>query len=295
MLDQAAKLRELARKKVLSLTIPQEQHERHSARVIAVTSGKGGVGKSNIAVNLALALAQRGQRVLIIDVDLGMANVDLLLGCNYAYNFNHLLSNTCSISEIVAQGPGGILYISGGSGIQNLADLSERELFSITSQLAQLDDLADIILLDTGAGIARNVLHFVTCADEVVVVTTPEPTAITDAYAVVKATAAQRSQPLIRLIVNRVHSENEASLVMKNFTLACQRFLGVSLVELGFVAEDDSVGKAVRRQQPFLLLYPSTRASHCMNTIAAALLEEENKEHTQGFKGFLYRLMEHFC
>ncbi|HBS59572.1 MAG: MinD/ParA family protein [Bacillota bacterium] len=291
MHDQAARLRELAQKRAL---VPPAPQTRKNARVIAVTSGKGGVGKSNITVNLALALARRGQRVLVMDVDLGMANVDLLLGCYPVLNFSHLLSHACPIMDIVAQGPGGIMYISGGSGIQNLADVSEQELMAITSQLCQLDDLADIILLDTGAGIARNVLHFVTCADEVVVVTTPEPTAMTDAYSLVKTAAAQRSQAPMRLIVNRVHSEQEACSVMMNFTRACQKFLSVSLVELGFVHDDALVGKAVRQQQPFYLLYPSARVSQCINTIADALLEKENKNQQQGFKGFLNRFVNRF-
>ena len=291
MRDQAARLRELAQKKTLVPPVPQA---RRNARVIAVTSGKGGVGKSNITVNLALALARRGQRVLVMDADLGMANVDLLLGCYPVLNFSHLLSHACSLTDIVAQGPGGILYISGGSGIQNLADLSPHELMTITSQLSQLDDLADVIFFDTGAGIARNVLHFVTCADEVVVVTTPEPTAMTDAYSMIKAAAAQHSQASMRLIVNRVHSEQEARGVMTNFTRSCQKFLSVSLAGLGYVPEDALVGKAVRQQQPFYLLYPSSRASQCINNIADALLEKEPNTRQQGFKGFLNRFVNIF-
>lgn len=291
MHDQASKLRELVQKRAVPSIKPKAGG---NARVIAVTSGKGGVGKSNITVNLALALARQGQRVLIIDADLGMANVDLLLGCHAPYNFSHLLSRSCSITEIVAQGPGEIHYISGGSGIQDLANMSEMELFLITSQLSELDNMADIILLDTGAGLARNVLHFVTCADEVIVVTTPEPTSLTDAYAIVKAAVAQRSQAKMRLIINRVSSEDEARKVAANVIRACQKFLSISLSELGFVPEDKSVGKAVRQQQPFYLSYPTAWASHCINNIACALLQKETKEQAQGFKGFLYRLMNVF-
>lgn len=291
MHDQAAKLRELVRQRDIPAK-PSKQE--NSARVIAVTSGKGGVGKSNITVNLALALARHGQRVLVIDADLGMANVDLLLGCTPAFNFSHLLNRTCSITEIIAQGPGEIRYISGGSGIQNLANLSEIELFGITSQLSGLDDMADIILVDTGAGIAQNVLHFVSSADEVIVVTTPEPTAVTDAYAIIKTASAQHHQVKMYLVVNRVHSKNEAGDVVTSLTRACQRFLAVSIAELGFIQEDVSVGKAVRQQKPFYLLYPAAPASRCIDDIARTLLAPANRERSQGFKGFLYRFVEHF-
>lgn len=291
MSDQAAKLRELVQQRAFSPITPKNER---NARVIAITSGKGGVGKSNITVNLALALSRQGQRVLIIDADLGMANVDLLLGCSPDYNFSHLLSQSCSITDIVAQGPGEIQYISGGSGIKDLANLSERELYVISSQLSNLDDLADIILIDTGAGISQNVLHFVTCADEVIVVTTPEPTAMTDAYAIVKATSVQRSQVQLGLIINRVRSKEEARSVMASLARACEKFLAVSVSELGFLPEDMYVGKAVRRQQPFYLLYPTARASDGINSIACALLAKEYKERPQGFKGFLYRFVERF-
>lgn len=291
MRDQAAKLRELVQQKTPPAIMPKAERQ---ARVIAVTSGKGGVGKSNITVNLALALARQGQRVLIIDADLGMANVDLLLGCTPVRNFSHLLSQTCSITEIVAQGPEQICYISGGSGIHELANLSELELLVITSQLSKLDDLADIILVDTGAGISQNVLPFVTCADEVIVVTTPEPTAMTDAYAIIKAIATRRGQAQMRLIVNRAHSKDEARRVITGLTRSCEKFLAISLAELGFIAEDMMVGKAVRQQQPFYLLYPAAEASHSINNIACTLLARENRERPQGFKGFLYRFVEHF-
>jgi len=149
MRDQAAKLRELVQKMSHSSKVDKNRN----ARVIAVTSGKGGVGKSNITVNLALALARQGQRILVIDVDLGTANIDVLLGCRARYNFSHLLNQAYCIVDIICDGPGEISYISGGSGIQGLADLTEMGLFSVTSQLARLDNLADIILLDTGAGL----------------------------------------------------------------------------------------------------------------------------------------------
>jgi flagellar biosynthesis protein FlhG len=168
------------------------------------------------------------------------------------------------------------------------------ELFSVTSQLARLDDLADIILLDTGAGISRNVMHFVTCADEVIVITTPEPTAITDAYAVIKTTAQSRPDLPMRLIVNRVVSGEEARVVAAKLNRVSRQFLSLPIPKLGFVLEDGSVGAAVRQQQPFYLLYPGTNASRCITEIACALLVKQSSTEAQGFKGFLYRFMERF-
>lgn len=291
MHDQAAKLRELVQQKIIR---QPKATENRNARVIAVTSGKGGVGKSNITVNLAMALAQQGQRVLVIDVDLGTANVDLLLGRHAMYNFSHLLNHRYAINDIICDGPGNIRYISGGSGIQQLADLSEMELFSVSTQLARLDELADIILLDTGAGISKNVMHFVACADEAIIITTPEPTSITDAYAVIKATVQSRKDLPMRLIVNRVINAEEAQLVAVKLNRVCKQFLALSIPELGHVLEDVSVGAAVRNQQPFYLLFPGTNASRCIKEIAYALLKKEASQDIQGFKGFLFRFMERF-
>jgi flagellar biosynthesis protein FlhG len=290
MRDQAAKLRELVQQKV----VQTNSNQSRNARVIAVTSGKGGVGKSNVTVNLAIALARQGKRVLVIDVDLGTANVDLLLGRKAVYNFRHVLERSHTITDIISEGPGKIRYISGGSGIQELANLTEMELFSVTSQLSQLDDWADIILLDTGAGISRNIMHFVTCADEVIVITTPEPTAITDAYAVIKATVHSRKELPMRVIVNRVISAEEARGVVARLNRVCRQFLSLAIPELGFVIEDELVGSAVRRQYPFYLLYPDATASHCITKIATALLQKEPQNEVQGIKGFLYRFMERF-
>jgi flagellar biosynthesis protein FlhG len=287
--DQAKKLRDLMKKKA-----PQAKSgSTRNTRVIAVTSGKGGVGKSNISVNLALAFAQQGRKVLVMDVDLGMANVDLLLGRSAKYNFSHLLDRSRTINDIVAEGPG-IRYIAGGSGIQQLANLSETELLTITTQLTQLDDWADIIVLDTGAGMSRNVLHFVTCSDEIIVVTTPEPTAILDAYAIIKAIANQPTDAPVRLVVNRVSDADEARGVAATLNRVCQQYLSRPLSEIGFVLEDIHVGKAVRQQHPFYLLYPHSEASACIHTVACTLLGKENESPAQGFSGFLQRFMQQF-
>jgi flagellar biosynthesis protein FlhG len=285
--DQAAKLRELMKQRT---TQPKSGLIRNT-RVIAVTSGKGGVGKSNITVNLGIAFARQGRQVLVMDVDLGMANVDVLLGRSAKYNFSHLLDHSCMISDIISEGPG-IRYIAGGSGIQQLANLSETELLTITNQLTKLDNWADIILLDTGAGMSRNVLHFVTCADEIIVVTTPEPTALLDAYSIIKAIAQQPTDAPVRLVVNRVSDADEARGVAASLNRVCRQFLSRPLSEIGYVIEDIHVSKAVRQQHPFYLLYPHSGASECIQNLAYTLLGKENEAPAQGFSGFLQRFME---
>ena len=190
MRDQAENLRQMARDaNIRPKSAFIKQQPQHQSRVIAVTSGKGGVGKTNLTVNLALALANLGQKVLIIDADLGLANVEFILGCSPQYNVLNFLDDGYRLADIVTDGPNGIKFMSGGAGIHQLAELSETHLSRIISQMVQFDQWADIILIDTGAGLHRNVINFVMAADEVIIITTPEPTAIADAYAMMKAYA----------------------------------------------------------------------------------------------------------
>lgn len=202
MRDQAEKLRQMAR----SPNPPGQVMKKPNteARIIAVTSGKGGVGKTNLSVNLALAFAELGQKVLVIDADLGLANIEFLLGYSPAKNLLNLLEDDCNVSDIVVEGPRGVRFVSGGSGIYQLANITEPQLQKIISRFSVLDDWADIILIDTGAGIHRNVMSFVLAADEVVIITTPEPTAIADAYAMIKTYSTNYGQAPLHLVVNRV-------------------------------------------------------------------------------------------
>lgn len=202
MSDQAEKLRQMT----LNSSTPKSPIIKQSlkSRVITVTSGKGGVGKTNFTVNLALALAALGQKVLVIDADLGMANVEVVLGCSASYSILNLLENGLKLTDVVAEGPRGIKFMAGGSGIYHLANLSDAHLKHIVSQISLFDHWADFVLIDTGAGLSRNVLNFVMAADEVIIITTPEPTAITDAYAMMKAYAGQNGVAPLRLVVNRI-------------------------------------------------------------------------------------------
>lgn len=290
MADQAERLRQL------STTAPQmnKQSERQSARVLAVTSGKGGVGKSNLVVNLALALAEQGQRVLIIDADIGMANVEVILGCPAVYSLTHLLNGSRTLEEVVVTGPRNIRFLSGGSGLRELGELNKLDVQRVINQIMFYDQQVDYILFDTGAGIGETVLNFVLAADEVLLVTTPEPTALTDAYALIKTYAYANGQAPIRLVVNRVSDQGEGMAVAEKLMKVAQQFLDFPMEQLGYVLDDVSVGKAIRRQKPLMVQYPDTDAARCIDAIAQRLLYGEMPKnlHPSGISGFFRKLLQ---
>lgn len=261
------------------------------ARIIAVTSGKGGVGKTNLTVNLAIALAQEGRRVLVIDGDLGMANVDVVLGCVSKFHLLHLLEDGISLDNILIHGPYGVNYISGGSGIERAAQLSLAERQCLMDKLLVCGDMADIILVDTGAGLGRNVMDFILAADEVLLVTLPEPTALTDAYALLKAYSIYAVNKNLKVIINRIYDEAEGADVLTKLQRTAKRFLQMPLETLGSVYEDRNVMNAVKRQQPLLIAYPNTLASRCVQAIAKNLLYGGRHEVQWGWRGFLQRML----
>jgi flagellar biosynthesis protein FlhG len=292
MHDQAEKLRQIVQTtRELSKGPIIKNSSGSTARVITVTSGKGGVGKTNFTVNLALALAELGQRVLLIDADLGMANVDVVLGCSAKYSILNLLEDHYSLHDVVAEGPCGIKFMTGGSGIYHLANLTASQLQRITSQITQFDNWADIILIDTGAGINQNVLSFVMAADEVIIITTPEPTAITDAYAMMKAYVSNNGSSPLNLVINRVLTRDEGQSVVDKLNKVATRFLGQTIHELGFVYEDQNVVKAVKSQTPFSLAYPDSISTRCVKQIANRLLHGENIARPHGIKGFFDKFL----
>jgi flagellar biosynthesis protein FlhG len=261
------------------------------ARVITVTSGKGGVGKTNLTVALAVAFARLGKKVLILDADLGLSNVDVILGASAPGNLFQVIHNGLSLNDVVADGPLGIKFISGGSGIYDLSNLSDSQIQYFLHQVGQFDNWADIILIDTGAGLNRMVLNFVLAADEVVVVTTPEPTAVADAYAVVKAYASQGGHSPIRLIVNRVRELAEGEGVLNKLSKVSQRFLGLSISHLGFIFEDRMVQKSVTSQVPLMIAYPDSVAARCIDRIAHSLIFGEDLPVPRGIRGLFQRLL----
>ena len=261
------------------------------ARVITVTSGKGGVGKTNVTVALAVAFARLGKKVLILDADLGLSNVDVILGASAPGNLFQVIHNGLDLNDVVADGPLGIKFISGGSGIYDLSNLSDSQIQYFLYQVGQFDNWADIILIDTGAGLNRMVLNFVLAADEVIVVTTPEPTAVADAYAVIKAYAAKGGQSPVRLIVNRVRELAEGEGVLNKLAKVSQRFLGLLISHLGFIFEDRMVQKSVTSQVPLMVAYPDSVAARCIDRIAHSLLFGEDLPVPRGIRGLFQRLL----
>jgi flagellar biosynthesis protein FlhG len=280
MQDQAQKLRQLAeefRRDSMGITEIAESESQqdfgsNESRVIAVASGKGGVGKTNLVANLGIALAKTGKKVLIFDADLGLANVDILLNINPPYNLQHLISGQKQLKEIIVEGPHGIRIIPGASGIAELANLSEDLRDALIATLASLE--TDIILIDTGAGISRNILDFVLAAGEAIIVTTPDPTAMTDAYGLIKAVTKEDPGIELRLLVNMAKSEKEAKEISERIGLVAKNFLGKQIEMLGHIVTDAAVGLAVRRQEAFILSYPNSGAAFCVNMLTAKIDRE---------------------
>ena len=250
--------------------------ENPGSRVIAITSGKGGVGKTNFTVNLGIRFAQLGMRVVIIDADLGLANVDVVMGKMSKYNLSDVINSNKDILEILEEGYEGVKFVSGGSGVQDLIKLNKIQLVDLLLKLGKLDEEADIILIDTGAGLSENVISFVHAAREIILLTTPEPTSITDAYALIKTITQRDKSKNIKVVVNKADNAAEAFNILDKLNIVTQKFLGVKLQKLGYILNDASVSKAVKLQQPFVVSFNRSEASRNMNDIALTLMK--NKE-----------------
>ncbi|GAS81039.1 MinD/ParA family protein [Paenibacillus amylolyticus] len=269
MKDQAASLRSM-----VSAPLEMEGIERdiRSSKIITVASGKGGVGKSNFTLNFALALQALGKKVLVFDADIGMANIDVLMGTSSSYNLYHLLYRQKSIREIIQLGASGLPYIAGGSGMKELFSLSDRDLEFFASQVEDIAQEMDYVIFDTGAGLSRENMTFIDAADECLIITTPEPTSITDAYALVKVMHGQENATPFRMIVNRVEDEREAERVADKIAGVARRFLQTDIPLLGYISEDAQVVKAVKRQMPYSLAYPNAKASKDIEKLALRYL-----------------------
>lgn len=291
--DQADTLREMAR----SARKGQNQDASNSSgvscqkgiRVISVTSGKGGVGKSNVVSNLAIALSMLGKKVLIIDADLGLGNLDVLLGLSPVYNLNHVLNGEKALSEILIEGPAGIKIIPAGSGIQELTSLGQHEKLKLLDELDMLEEQFDIMIVDTEAGISENVTYFTVAAQEIVVVVTPEPTSITDVYALVKLLATRYSEHHFKVLVNMAKDSEDALEVFRKLANVAGRFLDISLDYLGCVVKDDKVVEAVKRQRAVSELFPDSEAAGCFTTLAKRVIENTRQTRLKGNIQFFFR------
>ncbi|HID12109.1 MAG TPA: MinD/ParA family protein [Candidatus Latescibacteria bacterium] len=246
--------------------------EGRRARSFTITSGKGGVGKSNLALNLSLAFAELGHKVFLVDADVHLANLDMLLGVKPEGTLGDVVLRGCPLEEIVLDGPMGIKLVPASSGVRELLTAEEWAWVKLREALDVIEGEADIVVVDTAAGLSKGVLDMALSTDEVVLVTTPEPTAVVDAYAMVKVISPQREGGSMHLVINRVSSQSEAEEVFGKLNQVISHFLGLKVRFSGFILEDACVPKAVARQSPFLLMYPNSKASSCLRRIARGLL-----------------------
>lgn len=262
-----------------------------TTQVIAVSGGKGGVGKSNIACNLGIVFSRMGKNVLLMDADLSLANIDVLLGMTPKYNISHVISGEKEVNDVIVPGPGGMKILPGGSGVEELAHLSPESMSRLFQSFAKLKPVPDVFLLDTAAGIHPNVLQFVMAADQVVVVTTPEPTAYVDAYALIKTLVNHDADKEIGLLINMAKDSREALHVTRLLLQLCRTALKTGFNNLGFIPKDEEVSRAVRNQQAFLLRNPNSPAAKALKNIASTIMQIEPKmEKGQGITGFFRRL-----
>lgn len=262
----------------------------NSPRVIALTSGKGGVGKTNITVNLGTALAALGYRVVLFDADLGLANVEVVLGLVPRYTLYDFLYRGKSLQDILLVGPNNLKIISGGSGLMELANLNNQALLSLRDAIKEFESDVDFVLVDTGAGLNKNVLAFVAAAQEVIIVATPEPTSIADAYGLIKVLAKYEVHDKVKIIINRVERKKEADETFRRLLVTAERFLPNMTVEyMGTIPEDSVVVKAVKQQQPFVVYKPNSAASESVRRMAAGLVGGRPQK-SGGLVGFFNRL-----
>ena len=293
MTDQASRLRDLVEEMADEDVSAQKIGEldldvKEETRVIAVTSGKGGVGKTNLAVNLAVSLQEAGKKVLLIDADIGMANVNVLMGRVTNRSLIDLLNDDTELEDIVEEGIQGVKYISGVAGVEAALNVNRAAQRMIHRKLGDCSKLADIIIIDTGAGLNRYVIEFILAANEVLLITTPEPTALADAYAVVKAYNKYTEKNSMKLIVNRIRDESECREVTERLNQTTQKFLNVSVECLGYIYEDRIVRDAVNNQEPFVLMKPNSPASLCVKELAKSLLTgEKMAEVGKGWRNIL--------
>lgn len=287
MMDQAKRLRELMLQRMtFDYPVSVEEKATMNARVITIASGKGGVGKSNFSVNMAIQMRKLGKRVVIIDADFGLANVEILLGVAPRHTVADVLNGTVDIESALTVGPLGCMFLSGGSGMAALADLTDNQILRLTDGFARLDDLADYIIIDTRAGLTSASTNFIRAAADTIVVTTPDPTAIADAYALMKFVKTNMPDiKTLKLVVSSSINDAESEEVYEKLSGVSMRFLGIKLVPIGCIPFDTYLMRAVRKQKPVSIQYPFAESSNHYSDICAKLLRmaPEKKNTIQNF------------
>ena len=288
-MDQAEQLRNIIKAK--------QNPQRPLARVITVTSGKGGVGKSNTSINLAIQFRKMGQRVIILDADFGLANIEIMFGTVPKHNLCDLIYKGKNIKDIITWGAGDVGFISGGSGIVGMSNLSKEHLTYIIQNLAQLDAIADVIIIDTGAGISDAVLEFLVASGEIILVTTPEPTSITDSYSLLKALYRhpryQAESTTIKMLANRVDKQEEGQVLFNKLNAVVSRYLKLPFSYLGSIPQDDKLVKSVMQQTPVSMMYPNAKSAMAYEQVAAKLMnkEEQQKQPRRGMAAFFSHMV----
>lgn len=287
MLDQAASLRKLVdedEKKISS--------NPRKSKIITVTSGKGGVGKSNFVVNLGVFLQSKGKKVLIFDADLGMGNDDVLMGLYPKNNIFDIIFTDLTLKDIIIEGSNGVSLIPAGTGLNKIEELTDEQRSTFLDKLEHLNEF-DYILMDTGAGVNKDILAFISASEELIIITTPEPTSLTDAYSLIKATDYFKLKSKAKVIVNKAFTTEEGIETYNKFNRAVSKFLQIEVEYLGCIIDDKKLVQSVRQQKPFILLYPNCQASKCIESIAMKLIGQDTVS-SAGAKGLFKRLFNLF-
>ncbi len=290
MNNQASKLKDYVKNNNMEINNKHKFHKDNS-RIIAVSSGKGGVGKSTITVNLALALRELDQDIFIIDSDIGMANIDVLLGLNSKYDLNHVLEGICTLKQAVETGPYGLNVLSGISGLDDVLNVSNDNIKHLLTGVSEIEKEYDVILLDTGAGASQSVINFTTAADEILLVLTPEPTSIMDSYSLIKLLSSSNYQGKLHLVVNRVNSNQEADKIINRFINTAREYLNLDIELLGKIPDDHIIQESIKKQQPVFKLHPDSQVNDKFLEIAGNLVGIEPELPSRGIKSFFYKLV----
>ena len=286
--DQAAGLRAMQTNKNGESKVKPERKKK-PVRVIAVASGKGGVGKTNVSVNLGVSLSKMGNRVLLMDADMGLANVDIMLGLQTKYNLSHVLDGEKTSREVMVDAPGGLKIIPAASGVKRMAQLTPMENAGIINAFSELDGILDVLIIDTAAGIADSVVSFCRASQEVVVVVTDEPASMTDAYALIKVLSREYKLNNFKLLANMARSEKHGRMLYDKFSQVCEQFLDVTIDYLGTIPFDHDLREAIQKQSPVTIGKPMSESAKAFREVAQKI---EDWPIPSGVTGYLQFFVE---